>query len=366
MFKKINKLVIDTFSDEHEETEMVYLYLMVIFSISNCIWNFLYSLVLFGTGGTYLAYFALSNFIMYAISIYFVFVRKKVAVPLYLMTIAVCLYVLGCSYLAGYYKSSFILLIPLFFSLNTFSFLSIFHTIIWAIIISATHILIMYFKFNVTSYYENSLFFVEWINILIGVVSLIYIIYSRKIGEKFLERYKEIKIKKLEHQANTDFLTGLWNRTFIKGVFEKENFEENGESYIILGDIDFFKKVNDTYGHIAGDEVLREIARELKNSFRDEDYCVRWGGEEFLFFVKNIKSFDVVNKLEEIRLNILKKVVCFEETKINVTMTFGVKKINGNLDITENIDLADRALYYGKHNGRNQIVYYEDIITKVE
>lgn len=365
MFKTLHNKIIDDYSESYDEPQTLKIYLSVIFSIVNFLWNSFYTVLLITIGAKFMALVTFINACLYLLTSYLILFKKTAAFSLYLMTITVCFYVLGCSYFCGYYKSSYILLIPLFVALHTFTILDKSNLKICGTIIASTYILELFFRYNINSIYENSFMFIEVINISFAVISLIYILYARFLGLKFLDLYRQRKKEKLSIQSKIDALTELWNRTYMEELFQKEVFEE--DSYLILADIDFFKKINDTYGHITGDKVLVEISKEFKNYFREEDHLVRWGGEEFLFYIKNIKSYDIINKLEEIRSSVYNKTIVFDENKINITLTFGVKHIDPSISIKKNIELADKALYFGKNNGRNQIVYYEDIpVTEVE
>ena len=126
---------------------------------------------------------------------------------------------------------------------------------------------------------------------------------------------------------------------------------------IIICDIDFFKKVNDTYGHNGGDEVLKHVARILKSEICECDSAYRWGGEEFIIILKNAKLSKAVSKAEDIRIKIMNCICHFEEKEINVTMSFGCVEIDPTISVEENIKMADTHLYHAKETGRNRVVY---------
>ena len=148
--------------------------------------------------------------------------------------------------------------------------------------------------------------------------------------------------------ANEDSLTGLWNRRFLfnqscKGC-EKRN--------VAMMDIDFFKKVNDTYGHDGGDRVLVEISKIIKEFFKDE-VAVRFGGEEFC--IQSCKPLDeFITMLEAMRQAIEDAEISHGDTTIKVTISIGVTGIEATLN--EQIKEADDRLYVAKGNGRNQTV----------
>ena len=166
-------------------------------------------------------------------------------------------------------------------------------------------------------------------------------------------------IKKLIRDNETDSLTGLINRrTFLKRVEnEAMRFKRNQKPFALLfGDIDFFKKVNDTYGHSAGDDVLVNISRLLSTEKREIDQVPRWGGEEFLILLPETNLKGVVLRGNKIRKLISAKPIIHEGQEIHVTMSFGVSEYNGSTHIEKTIDLTDQRLYLAKNSGRNKVI----------
>ena len=159
--------------------------------------------------------------------------------------------------------------------------------------------------------------------------------------------------KMLIDAAHTDRLTKLYNRHYMLDRL-KEVSSENKHSFLAMSDIDNFKKINDTYGHNGGDEVLKVIAEKLK------DHCsgcqvARWGGEEFLI----LSSEPLTNgkeMLEELRKKIENEPVIFEGKEIRVTLTIGMSVRETDQSIDSWIQDADNKLYYGKNNGKNRVV----------
>lgn len=172
--------------------------------------------------------------------------------------------------------------------------------------------------------------------------------------------------RKLNTLADTDPLTKLPNRRCALRHIEECVMESPTPicPTVAIGDIDFFKKVNDTYGHEAGDKVLEVLADLVKETMEPHGFCARWGGEEFLFFFESLNidnaSFVLNVLLDKIRAT----VISFQDLKINVTMTFGMEDtiLNGKTseEISRQVDqvigIADQKLYMGKQNGRNQVV----------
>ncbi|MFH7766196.1 diguanylate cyclase [Acinetobacter sp. BSP-28] len=162
------------------------------------------------------------------------------------------------------------------------------------------------------------------------------------------------KITELRQHVNTDPLTGLYNRRGMQ-IFLKE-LVSLGRSFAVLAiDIDFFKQVNDSYGHDQGDVVLKTLANVMKNNFRDEDICCRIGGEEFIVLMTTSDPKVAYNAAERLRKTI-------ESSNINpmgpITISVGIAFWPKNSDdVTEVFKMADNKLYQAKNNGRNCIRY---------
>ncbi|MBO4776009.1 MAG: sensor domain-containing diguanylate cyclase [Lachnospiraceae bacterium] len=162
----------------------------------------------------------------------------------------------------------------------------------------------------------------------------------------------------LHNEAIEDPLTGLRNRRGLHSYYERrivtnKNFDK---ASIIMCDIDHFKRVNDTYGHNAGDEVLKHVANTLSNSIGIDDGAFRWGGEEFILLLSHREKKETAEFAEELRKAIEADVITFEGTDIKITMSFGVSDIDPALTTEENVEGVDAKLYYAKEHGRNRVI----------
>lgn len=168
---------------------------------------------------------------------------------------------------------------------------------------------------------------------------------------------KETKEFELIRKANFDELTGIYNRHGIDTI-ENALLENNKTYSIAILDIDFFKKVNDTYGHKSGDIVLRNIGRILESYTNNNITVSRWGGEEFLIIGNSqIKYSDFVDVLEKIRLEVSNyKFIVRNKKKIDVTVSIGSKYIKDKKGIEESVAKADINLYKAKNSGRNKVI----------
>lgn len=156
-----------------------------------------------------------------------------------------------------------------------------------------------------------------------------------------------------------DPLTTLYNRRYGIAKLKKiqRQAKRNGRSYeVAMGDIDYFKNVNDTFGHEAGDIVLTQVAQELKRAVAGRGFVCRWGGEEFLIVLDGLDRKTALKILTQMLQNIRGNVVPCQGQEIRVAMTIGL--VDGSLsdDHEELIRMADERLYYGKKHGRYRIV----------
>ena len=165
--------------------------------------------------------------------------------------------------------------------------------------------------------------------------------------------------RSLRALVEQDALTGLHNRRYADQrlhqlVSQRHTVSDNFT--IALGDIDFFKKVNDTYGHEAGDIVLKGVSELIQKYVNDYGYAARWGGEEFLFVFESLSYKQSVERLEAFLNELRETTFMYKETPIQVTMTLGVAVCQPNDNLNILLKYADDKLYKGKTEGRNRIV----------
>ena len=168
----------------------------------------------------------------------------------------------------------------------------------------------------------------------------------------------EDKNATLDVEASIDPLTKLYNRRTMEISLSNalEDARANGELFsVVMSDIDFFKKINDTYGHDCGDVALVAVAEILKACVRDCDTVCRWGGEEFLLLVKGNRNV-ATTVAERIRSRIENNIVEYEGDQIKFTMTLGISTYAPGYSLENLLTQADENLYYGKEHGRNQVV----------
>lgn len=167
--------------------------------------------------------------------------------------------------------------------------------------------------------------------------------------------------KRLEMLATTDPLTKLQNRrgmiTHIENYVKELGGTKDSLLTIAIGDIDFFKHINDTYGHEVGDYVLETLAK-IMNEFMDgKGMVARWGGEEFLFTLEGINGDYAFEEMSKLLHLIERYEFSYEGTPIKVTMTYGIEEYDDHNGIDAVISRADEKLYMGKEQGRNRVIY---------
>jgi len=182
--------------------------------------------------------------------------------------------------------------------------------------------------------------------------------------KRISEEFKRLSI--------TDALTGLYNRRRFEELMETEvemSIRHGDTNSLLIIDIDYFKKVNDKYGHPAGDEVLKEVSRLLKVHLRKTDILCRIGGEEFVALCKRADKSAAMRIAENLRIEIENNIVTLDGDDIGVTISIGVATVD-----KESVDIntdrlyrqADSAVYYSKDAGRNIVTHHSDIASIVD
>jgi len=161
---------------------------------------------------------------------------------------------------------------------------------------------------------------------------------------------------KLERMATTDKLTGLLNRHAFEIIIDQsfKDYKRKKEPIsILMLDIDYFKKVNDKYGHLVGDKVIQNIAKQTESQIRSSDALCRWGGEEFLVLLKNCDIDNAYVMAEKIRKTIKESAVDSSAEEVSVTVSIGIAQFKVSERLDELLLRADEALYRAKDRGRD-------------
>lgn len=203
-------------------------------------------------------------------------------------------------------------------------------------------------------------FVVVYSNIILFSLCLSIVAYY--FCNKYIESEHKLREynSRLKQIAETDPLTGLMNRRSAEQEIQVVVKESTSLKYMFclaIGDIDFFKNVNDTYGHEAGDFILQALAEEFKNYMKARGFVARWGGEEFLFVLPRMNGDEAMEVLDDLRVHVKSKEFNYKDHIIKLTMTFGVEEYSKLNGVDNTIEEADKKLYLGKQNGRDQVVF---------
>ncbi|MDH5357219.1 MAG: GGDEF domain-containing protein [Gammaproteobacteria bacterium] len=195
---------------------------------------------------------------------------------------------------------------------------------------------------------------------------------NRRVWEQMLAAFTHLN--RLLYTSEIDALTGLMNRMAFDRLMDQavtdksKSISDEIATYFVLIDIDHFKKINDSFGHLYGDEVLILLARSMSESFRSMDWLFRYGGEEFAVMLHDVEHDEAYQVLERFRDKV-------ESTNFplvgRVTVSIGYSRMaevqsdSSFLEpVSSLIDRADHALYYAKNNGRNRVLCYEDLLEQ--
>ena len=221
-----------------------------------------------------------------------------------------------------------------------------FFPIISSVLIILLHIL----GYVATAYLPNYLVLLIWI--LTGCIDIIFVLKLGKVTRSF---HKSMYI---------DTLTQLNNRNFfyatISNLMEKLQKKQSSISLLII-DIDNFKSINDTYGHITGDEILKQLSEIFKCTIRANDIATRWGGDEFVITLPGANRKAAFNIADRIRSNIHSHDFFYNNSFLKVTASIGITSVGDKTDINTFIDLADKALYKAKIN-KNSVAFLDACI----
>jgi diguanylate cyclase (GGDEF)-like protein len=191
-----------------------------------------------------------------------------------------------------------------------------------------------------------------------------------RVGKRIIELQRQLleAYESTQFQASHDSLTSMWNRSAILRLLEAQlakTVREKRDVTVLLIDIDHFKTVNDTYGHLQGDSVLREIAHRMSSALRSYDLLGRYGGEEFLVIVPDCTIQDAATVGERVRQAIADTPIDVDGNPLTVTVSIGVAagmKLSADTE-SQLLDAADKALYEAKRSGRNCVRTAEPLLA---
>lgn len=161
--------------------------------------------------------------------------------------------------------------------------------------------------------------------------------------------FVKYQFDKLTSAWSREIFIDLLNKEYLKATRRKETFS------LVFFDIDYFKKVNDTYSHEAGDLILKELILLIKEELRSYDTIARWGGEEFLILLSQNNLNEALKIIQRIKDRIQNNIFTYENNNIQITCSFGICEFNNKINVTSMINNADKLMYKAKKNGRNKI-----------
>jgi diguanylate cyclase len=228
----------------------------------------------------------------------------------------------------------------------------------YVLLIRNKHLLLQLNAWIVLNYTVFTFFFTEKGDFSVGrlIIRLTLIVGTALLLERYSRMLTDLETlrEKAVKMAMFDPLTGAYNRRILDVVGDL--FSEDAMLYFVMIDIDNFKAINDNYGHQRGDEVLVSLTEDILKIIGEKNMCIRYGGEEFLLVIEENDYSMVHKKIQKIQDNFGTKHFTWSDRHISFSFTAGISSKNKEADIKKSIEWADKALYYGKNNGKNCII----------
>lgn len=342
-------------AEEKREYYKVIIKTCYIANISYLLTHVLY-LILFLVAKIYpLVYVNLVSIVLYCL--FFIVLKKKKYYPYTLMCgNEILIYMSIASVFVGFDSGFHLCIIGLcvvsFFSTYFAKVKSkIGNSIIWC---SLSFVIVMSLFIYAT--FNDSIYQVDrWLKITLYIFHTVAIFAFIAVYLSTFLNYAMKLENRITLESRTDKLTQLHNRYDLYNYVE---LLDNKDDYALaMFDIDDFKVINDLYGHLCGDEMLKTLSNIASNAFKD-DFVSRYGGEEFIIILRMNGNIDnAISKLEEFRKKVEENEFIFDNKIVHITLTIGVEMFKSQKTIEEWIGNADRKLYFGKNNGKNQTVY---------
>ena len=256
-----------------------------------------------------------------------------------------------------------LMLIPLFIARFFATYDNFRGKLFYSIVITVSYIVIYFYNYIIepkTPLNDISRIHIKMLTIIVAFAMTFTVCWYFANTTQMAQSKLAKRNLQLSREAMTDPLTDLPNRRNMYKTLDKytdNEWKQNVCFCVAMGDIDFFKQINDTRGHNCGDYVLQTLAKMFKEFMQDKGTVCRWGGEEFFFYFPDGNGDQVFLYVERLRLEIEKTVFSFEGEEFNCTMTFGVSEYNQKDSSDELVQNVDRKLYVGKERGRNRVIW---------
>lgn len=324
-------------------------------TLLGCALHIVYFFMFVILGYTYACLYNVFSVLFYLLMIIQVIKKQKYALEVSLIHMEVMLFVIVMTILFGWNSAYFMFLV----AMASLVYFCPFRHAYVPYIFSFFHILTFFVLRYITNTYlpmeqaSDSLLQIIFIcNSISSFMVILYVAYVSKVSTVVGRRELQIQNKNLVELANYDQLTGLYSRRYLKECHGTSKQEE----YLAIGDIDDFKQINDTYGHICGDGILRELAELMRTKLDPNVFLCRWGGEEFVFVFPEMRLSDVKEQLELLCKAIDEHVFHYQEHAISITMTFGLSRGRDKQSLSTWIEQGDALLYKGKRTGKNRVI----------
>ena len=315
-----------------------------------------YLIIFLSIGRIYLALMNIVSILIFFYAIYIVkYYSKRAKLALILGQIEIFLHSFICAFALGWdygFQNIILILIAVAFFTNFTNRVFCYAT---AFVEAVSYLfLYLYFK-DIQSglnFEADIMYLYNFILIILSLIlfSAILRIFNAIVYINILDKQEE-----LEMAANKDPLTGLYNRRAFEKIIYKNILNSNSNLSIAIGDLDDFKNINDSFGHNAGDEVIKTVSNIIKANLRKHDYAYRWGGEEFLIVLMDIDFKNSQLILNRLKRNISQNIFKFNDQEVSISITFGF--VNTHISEKDDMDLAlkraDELLYAGKKGGKN-------------
>lgn len=307
--------------------------------------------------------FDIACIVMLAISFLLTYKSKNVPAVI-LQHVAVLVWIFAAILFLGWECGAQQFITLLLVTLFTGSYMEWRIKIEYSVLLVMLHVgLHLYMTINGPYYYQTffEMLYTHILSIVFcfGIISVVVVTfaYNSISMETKLKGYNS----NLKRLANVDPLTGLKNRrcmmNFLKDNVESKDLVKTDKAVIVIGDIDFFKRFNDHYGHACGDEVLTQLSALFMDYMEGKGEVARWGGEEFLLVFTDCSLQQGIEYLDNLIHRIRLMDIRYGGEVLHVTMTFGMSEYDPNRTVDAIINNADKKLYFGKQNGRNRVVY---------
>lgn len=307
--------------------------------------------------------FDIACIVMLAISFLLTYKSKNVPAVI-LQHVAVLVWIFAAILFLGWECGAQQFITLLLVTLFTGSYMEWRIKIEYSVLLVMLHVgLHLYMTINGPYYYQTffEMLYTHILSIVFcfGIISVVVVTfaYNSISMETKLKGYNS----NLKRLANVDPLTGLKNRrcmmNFLKDNVESKDLVKTDKAVIVIGDIDFFKRFNDHYGHACGDEVLTQLSALFMDYMEGKGEVARWGGEEFLLVFTDCSLQQGIEYMDNLIHRIRLMDIRYGGEVLHVTMTFGMSEYDPERTIDAIINNADKKLYFGKQNGRNRVVY---------